>query len=220
MKSAAHRWRFLVVAAACLAAPVLGGTPGTIEPSTIEVLLRARRPDVDRWQLQPLVDNAPAGVAAVKLGRVAARTPVRFADGRVRWYAVEGFREVLVSTHRVDAGANLRAEDARPESRDVIALGCEPLLALAPARHWRARRPLAAGEALCASSVETTPEVERNSPVTLTASRGGIEVSRVLTAASDAHAGEQVRLNDSAKGVSLIGIVTGPGAARIAGEMR
>jgi flagella basal body P-ring formation protein FlgA len=50
--------------------------------------------------------------------------------------------------------------------------------------------------------------------VTLTTQRGAVRVSRVLTAAADAHAGERVRLRDRASGATLMAIVTGPGHAR------
>jgi hypothetical protein len=50
--------------------------------------------------------------------------------------------------------------------------------------------------------------------VTLTTQRGAIRVSRVLTAAGDARAGERVRLLDRTSGATLMAIVTGPGHAR------
>jgi flagella basal body P-ring formation protein FlgA len=135
----------------------------------------------------------------------------------VSWYAVAGYRDVLVSSRTVEGGGALSAADARAESRDVLTLGCEPVAALDATQRWRARRRLAAGEVLCDATVEAAPDVERNRPVTLSARSGGIQVSRVLIAAGDAHAGERVRLRDGS-GVTLIGIVTGPGAARVAGD--
>jgi flagella basal body P-ring formation protein FlgA len=197
---------------------VAGLAAAATPPAGIEALLRAQRPDVDRWQVQPLTDKVPATAEAVQAGKVGARTAVRFSDGHVRWYAVEGYRDVLVSAHRIEGGATVRGADARLESRDVLPLGCAPLLELPATQAWRARRAVAEGEALCASNVEPAPDVERNSPVTLTARNGGIQVSRVLTASSDARTGERVRLRDAATGVNVIGIVTGPGAARVAGE--
>jgi len=204
-----------MAAAAGFALPAVASASG----GDVESLLRARRPDVDRWQVEPLADGPPPSAGVTQLGRLAARTAVRYSDGHVRWFSIEGFRDVLVSAHRIEGGAALQAEDARLEPRDVIALPCEPLRELPVSKAWRARRALAAGEVLCSSTIEPSPDVERNSRVTLTASRGAIQVSRVLTATSDAHTGERVRLKD-ADGVSLTAIVTGPGAARVAGEMK
>ena len=201
---------------ACLAAglvwPAFAGT------RTLEELLRERRADVVRWQVQPLAQGASADAdfANAQLGRIGARTPVRFADGRVHWYAVAGFRDVLVSARAIESGAPVSASDTRLESRDVLTLGCEPLPKLES--RWRARRRLAAGEVLCDSTIEPAPDVERNRAVTLSAHSGGIQVSRVLIATGDAHAGQRVRLRDKSNGDSLIGIVTGPGAARIGVE--
>jgi len=209
-----NRWLFTLAA---LAGPAFAWASGTLE-----ALLQQRRHDVSRWQVQPLAGKAAAasGGDIAQIGRIAARTAVRFADGRVQWYAVAGYREVLVSAHTVDAGAAVTGSDARLESRDVFALGCEPMARIDDAQRWRARRRLAAGEALCATNLEPAPEVERNRAVTLSARSGGIEVSRVLVALNDARAGERVRLRDASSGASLIGIVTGAGQARIPGEGR
>jgi flagella basal body P-ring formation protein FlgA len=195
--------------AASLAWPAFAGT------QTLEQLLRERRADVARWQVQPLANDAGAtrDFANAQVGRIGTRTAVRFADGRVHWYAVAGFRDVLVSARAIESGAPVSAADTRLESRDVLALGCEPVSGLES--RWRARRRLAAGDVLCDSTIELAPDVERNRAVTLSAHSGGIQVSRVLIATGDAHAGERVRLRDKSNGDSLIGIVTGPGAASI-----
>jgi flagella basal body P-ring formation protein FlgA len=204
----------ILLLACGLAAPAAAGS----DTPALEALLRAREPVVTRWQVQPLSEEiADADFARAQLGRIAARTPVRFADGRVRWYAVAGYRDVLVSARPLQGGDAVDAGDTRLESRDVLALGCEPMTTLDATSRWRARRRLAAGEVLCASTLEPAPDVERNRAVTLSARSGGIEVSRVLTASSDARLGERVRLRDR-DGANLVGIVTGPGAARIAGE--
>jgi flagella basal body P-ring formation protein FlgA len=184
---------------------------------SIEALLRQQRPDVARWEIEPLSGEASLPETVTDIGHIAARTAVRFADGHVRWYEVAGYREVLVSTHAIDGAASLSGADARLESRDVLSLGCEPVSELRADVRWRARRHLTAGEVLCDSTIEPAPEVERNRAVTVSARSGGIEVSRVLIAIHDARAGERVRLRDR-EGVTLIGIVTGTGQARAPGE--
>jgi len=205
-----------VLLGACLAAPV-----ASADLPRLEALLSEQRPDVSRWQWQELsAEPAEAAGEVARVGRVNARTAVRFSDGRVRWYSVAGFREVLVSAHVVEGGAALTPGNARLEERDVIALGCEPLTDLATDTRWRARRRLAAGEVLCSKTIEPAPEVEREAAVRLSARSGGIQVSRVLTAASDARLGERVRLRDGASGTTLIGIVTGPGTARVPEERK
>jgi flagella basal body P-ring formation protein FlgA len=192
---------------------------GAIEVA-LEQLLREQRPDVLRWQVNALSETAAApkesGIAGV--GRLGARTAVRFADGRVRWYAVVGMKPVLVSAHAVERGAEFNSDDAQLAERDVLALGCDPVNLVDASRRWRAARRLAAGVALCARDIEAVPEVERDQPVTLNARRGAVNASRVFTAASDAQHGERVRLRDRASGVVVVAIVTGPGAARLSEE--
>lgn len=198
--------------AASLLCPMLACGAGTLEE-----VLRERRPDITRWQVQPLAGKNAPSVGVTEVGRIGPRTAVRFADGHVRWYAIAGFRDVLVSAHAIEGGAPISAIEVRSESRDVLSLGCEPVSELRAEARWRARRRLAPGEVLCESTIEPAPEVERNRAVTLSARSGGVEVSRVVFAAHDARAGELVRLRD-AQGVNLTGIVTGTGRARISGE--
>lgn len=183
----------------------------------LEAHLRARHQEVQRWEARPIDVSASMRAPEapiVSIGRVGPRTPVRFGDGRVRWYVVAGFRPAAVSTHAVERGASLNAADIRLEVRDVIGLGCEPI-AIDGSQRLRAARRLAAGDALCAHNVERQPEVERDRAVTLSAVKGSVRVSRVMTAAADGRAGEQVRLRDRATGAIVTAIVTGPGAARI-----
>jgi flagella basal body P-ring formation protein FlgA len=215
MRAGTRKEAFTALLALGLAGAAAAGT------QTLEDLLRVREPAVTRWQVQPLTrEPLAADFADAQLGRIAARTPVRFADGRVRWYAVSAYREVLVTTRALEAGDAVNESDAHLESRDVLALGCAPLAQLDESQRLRARRHLGAGEALCSTSIEAAPEVERNCAVTLSAQRGGIQVSRVLIASNDARRGERVRLRDHSSGDVLIGIVTGPATARIAGETR
>jgi flagella basal body P-ring formation protein FlgA len=139
---------------------------------------------------------------------------VRFADGRVRWFMVSGFAPILLSTHAIEAGAPLNAEDTFAAERDVIALGCEPLMNIDSGARMRATRRLAIGDAICANTVAPAPEIQRDRPVLLSTQRGPVSASRVLTATADAKAGERVRLRDPASGDTVIAIVTGPGFAR------
>jgi len=216
MKRAFSNRQFAVVCAAW--AGVAAASSVAIEVA-LEQHLREQRPDVLRWQVHPLSETAPAlghaGIAGV--GRIGARTAVRFADGRVRWYAVAGVKPVLVSAHAVERGAEFNAEDAQLAERDVFALGCEPV-DLDASRRWRAARRFAAGVALCARDIEAVPDVERDQPVTLNARRGAVNVSRVFTAAADAQFGERVRLRDRASGTVVVAIVTGLGSARLSEE--
>jgi flagella basal body P-ring formation protein FlgA len=213
--SVAHRG---LLALGCVA---LARLACAAEPSApLERLLRAQRPDVLRWETQALDTGAtPATMSEIRLiGRIGARTPVRFADGRVRWYAVAGFRPVLIAAHALERGTELTAADAQLDERDVIGLGCRPVSQLEPGTRWRTARRLASGDAVCASALEVVPDVERDGPVTLSTRRGGVSVSRVLTAATDARAGERVRLRDRTSGAIVIAIVTGPGKAHLSEE--
>jgi flagella basal body P-ring formation protein FlgA len=186
------------------------------DATTLEQRLRAARPEILRWHTQALDARAAvrADAGIVSVGRVGARTPVRYADGHVAWFAVTGIRRVLVSAHALAARAAVTAADATADERDVLALGCEPVEQIDATARWRTTRPLVAGAALCASDLERAPEVERDGRVTCTTQRGAIRVSRVFTAAADARTGERVRLRDRASGATLMAIVTGPGLAR------
>ncbi|HEV7610165.1 MAG TPA: flagellar basal body P-ring formation chaperone FlgA [Steroidobacteraceae bacterium] len=203
-----------------LLALACAGIVGAASADSLEQKLHERRPDVARWETQSLDTSATqADLAIVSLGRLGPRTPVRLADGRVRWYAVAGMRPVLVAAHAIDSGAGIQAEDATVAERDVITRACEPF-EFGTSLRWRATRRLASGEALCSGDLERAPEVERDRPVTLSSQRGGVNVSRVLTAAADARAGERVRLRDSSSGATVVAIVTGSGAARVLQEQK
>jgi flagella basal body P-ring formation protein FlgA len=204
----------MLAAVALLAAGARAAQPG---PSSLEALLRARRPEIVRWETQPLETRAHKPVSEsgiVKIGHVGPRTPVRFADGRQRWFAVAGFAPVLLSKRAIEAGALVNAEDTLAAERDVIALGCAPLMDIGHGGRLRATRRLSSGEVICSNSVQPVPEIQRDRPVLLSTQRGPVSASRVLTATADANAGERVRLRDPASGDTVIAIVTGPGFAR------
>ena len=203
-------------ALACTASA--GGTPGALEQK-----LHEQRADVIRWETQPLGEQSArpqSDVDIAVVGRIGPRTPVRYADGRTRWFGVAGFRPVLVLTRSIESGDAVLAADAASAERDVIALACEPVARLDDASRWRAARRLAKGEALCVGNVEYAPAVERDRPVTLTTQRGDVSASRVLTAATDANAGEVVRLHDPSSGATVVAIVTGPRTARVFEEQK
>jgi flagella basal body P-ring formation protein FlgA len=200
-----------------IAATLLATPPAGAVEAALESRLRTAQPEVQRWEIRPVETSADVRAPAlpiVSIGRIGPRTAVRFADGRVRWYVVAGFRPAPVSTHAVEAGDPVTADAIETAERDLIGLGCEPL-AIDETTRWRAARRLAAGEAICAHNVERVPEVERDRPVTLSARHGAVRVSRVFTATTDARAGERVRLHDRATGATVTAIVTGPGTARV-----
>jgi flagella basal body P-ring formation protein FlgA len=214
MEHAISRPGYLLAAAAALYACAAQAAESAVP--AFEAQLRARRPDVVRWQTQAVetrTSSKNAEAAIVRVGRLGPRTAVRLADGGVRWYSVAGFAPVLVSVHSIDAGAALTAGDTAPAERDVIALGCEPLKEVDGGIRLRATRRIARGEIVCAAAVQIAPSVERDRPVILRTQRGPISASRVLTATNDANTGERVRLRDPASGATLVAVVTGLGAA-------
>jgi flagella basal body P-ring formation protein FlgA len=186
----------------------------------LEPHLRARRPDVSRWEFHRIGGSQPEGASTIAdVGKIGPRTPVAFSDGRVRWYAVSGFSTVYVSRVPLESGARVNLEQVEQAQKDVIGIGCLPL-ALDPSLAWRTTRRLSRGDTLCAHSVEVAPEVAREQRVTLNARQGAVDVSRQMIAASDARLGERVRLRDRATGATLIAIVTGQGEARVSQEHR
>jgi flagella basal body P-ring formation protein FlgA len=217
----AHRGRQLVVWVAGLVASLAGPMAAVAQagdvPSALERHLRERRPDVLRWEIAATEreSNSPRVEGEIlDVGRIAARTAVRFTDGRVRWFVVAGYRPVNVSRQPLEAGADIDRASIEMTERDVIALSCLPV-SIDSAGRWRSTRRLATGDPLCGNSVERAPEVQRDRAVTLSTDRGPIRVSRRLTAAADARVGERVRLLDRATGAIVLAIVTGPDAARL-----
>jgi flagella basal body P-ring formation protein FlgA len=212
MKRTTHRGCLLVALTGVMSQAMAADAPD-------ELLRRLgeQRPDVMRWEIQTAVDGerqATPAVPVVDIGRISARTALRYADGRVRWYRVAGFRPVAVTRRPVAAGEAIDASAVTSLERDVVGLACLPVT-LDSADRWRATRRLTTGDVLCADSVEPAPDVERDRLVTLSTERGAISVSRSLIATRDANPGEQVRLRDRATGATVIAIVTGRGAARI-----
>jgi flagella basal body P-ring formation protein FlgA len=183
--------------------------------ATLEESLRAQRPDVERWEIAPLEARGEgAGATEVReLGRVGPRTAVRFADGRLRWFAVAGFAPALTAVRALDAGERAAPGDFTLAARDVIASGCEPSSALAAGQRWRLRARLTEGAVLCARMLEPVPDIERAQPVTLISNRPPIHITRVLHAVEDARRGERVRLRD-ADGNTIFAKATGIGTAR------
>ncbi len=210
----------IVLAMIALTTGAFAGEPAA-GVSALEAELRTHRPDIVRWETVPVARNehAPQSEAGdiVLVGRIGARTAVRFADGRVRWYTVAGYRPVLVAAHVVESGAPLSSADATTAERDIVGSACEPV-SLDAGTRWRATRRLAADEALCAHALAPAPDVERDRSVTLTTERGAITAARVLVAAADARVGERVRLRDPATGEAVNAIVTGAAAARVLQE--
>jgi len=209
-----HPGFWLAASAAMLACAAHAGESAT---PALEARLRAQRPDVIRWEMRVSETRAnpkEGDAAIVRVGHIAPRTAVRFADGRVRWYAVAGFAPVLLSNRIVEAGAALAAADTARAERDVIALGCEPLTHIDSDRRLRVTRRIASGAPLCIDAVQAAPQVERNRPVVLRAQRGPVSASRVLTATRDANTGERIRLRDPASGATVVAVVTGQGVAR------
>jgi len=205
---------WLVAGTSLLAA---GARAADNSSSALEALLHSQRPEIVRWETQALETRARMPVSdagVVRIGHVGPRTAVRFADGRLRWFSVEGYAPVLSSRYAVEAGASVTSTDVIEAERNVIALGCQPLTHIESDTRLRATRRLAAGEALCTDNVQAAPEIERDRPVVLSTQRGPVTVSRVLTATTDASAGERVRLRDPASGATFVAIVTGPGFAR------
>ena len=141
----------------------------------------------------------------VRVGRIGPRTPVRLADGRVRWYSVAGFAPCWSARTSVESGAALAAADSATAERDVIALGCETVDGDRRQR-WRAPRGASPWRGACARSRAARAATwSAISAVTLSANAArSHSVSRVLIATADAHAGERVRLRDPASGDTVM----------------
>jgi len=176
----------------------------------LETALRAKYPNVERFELAPLdLDRASQLGAGAPIARLGARSAVAGGDGRLVWFAVRGYSHVAVASRTRAARSDLEAGDLVLAERDVLGLGCEPLQSAELADdHWL-RRGVRAGDVLCADGVERKPPVVRGADVAVIYAAGRVRLRAVARAEEDARMGATVAVRNPSNGDVYFAVVSG-----------
>jgi flagella basal body P-ring formation protein FlgA len=181
--------------------------------SALEAELHARYPEVVRWEIEALdqarAKRAEAETGAVTVVLLGARSAVAVGDAPTVWFAVRGFRTVLVADRHLAARSDAAVEHFALEERDVLAVGCTPLAdSDAVAGSWT-RRNLRAGDVVCDDALEPKPPVVRGANVAVVYSGPRIRIVATARAARDARLGERVQVSNPATGATYFAVATG-----------
>lgn len=79
----------------------------------------------------------------------------------------------------------------------------------------QAVRPLAAGEPLNRLHLRVAPVVARGSAVTVSFSRGGVQLSGVGQALEDGRMGQSIRVLNTSSRATVVGVVSGPATVSV-----
>lgn len=191
----------LMMQQSCLADTATTATLDDV--AVLEAALRARYPQVTRWQV------APASSVQHK------RRPKLFAqlddqvevrrDGNVFFvysrsssqpirYRVAGYQQVNVAAKYLPSNHTLLADSTSQVERDVLSLGCDPLVGRLSESAWRLQRAVKAQEVLCAKDVEAQPLIVRNDAVVIRCARGPVTAAVAGVALSDGTLGETIHV--------------------------
>jgi flagella basal body P-ring formation protein FlgA len=178
--------------------------------------LRARYPEVMRWEVQPFdrANSAQATADADQVLSLGARSAVRVGR-RVQWYTVAGFRNVVSAVHRAAAGDSLDPTAAQIEERDVLAARCEPLVDVDALTGMRAKRPLRADEIICTNEIEPRPLVARGEPVVVKYVGPHVTLTTKGIAQADGAIGDTLRVRDARNSAEFAAQVSGAGEVTI-----
>jgi flagella basal body P-ring formation protein FlgA len=199
-----------VAALMLFAASIAGGR--------VDDLLRAelerRFPAVQRWEIRSFDDvvshptSTPAVDSETVVVRVGARSAVRTGK-RLRWFAVNGFQNVVSVKKGVRAGEALDASAGLLEERDVVAAQCEPLTDVAALDGMRTRRALHANEIICAEAIEPRPTVARGDTVTVRYVGERVELLTKGIARADGNLGDMLTVQSAKSADSFAARVSG-----------
>jgi flagella basal body P-ring formation protein FlgA len=188
--------------------------------TSIEDVLQAelarRFPSVQRWTIRHFEGSGPSASIEgdAEVVRVGARSAVR-VGGRLQWYAVSGFQNVLSARRSVGTGEALDASIARVEERDVLAANCEPLTELDALQAARARRPLREDQIICAQAVEPRPAVGRGQIVTVRYVGSRVTLQTRGIAKADGNVGETLVVRATQSDESFPATVSGAGEVTV-----
>lgn len=182
-------------------------------PAALEAGLRAKYPEVVRWEIAAL-DAARAARSARENGpvtvvRLGARSAVAVDESRPLWFAVRGFRTVAVAARNLAARSAAAAEDFTLEERDVLGIGCTPLADLGAVAGTWTRRNVRAGDVLCGDALEPKPPVARGAEVAVVYSAQRIRLVAKARAERDANLGERLPVRNPTTGEIYFAVVSG-----------
>ncbi|MGZ3182508.1 MAG: flagellar basal body P-ring formation chaperone FlgA [Telluria sp.] len=129
-------------------------------------------------------------------------------------YQVRAWRGALVAGRAIAAGAPLRCADFAPAEVDAAALASAPVVDCAGVR-GRARRAIAAGEALQEALQAVPPAVADGDSVRLRYAAGAIELESRATALADAAVGQAVDVRPAGANQAVRALVAAPGLVSI-----
>jgi flagella basal body P-ring formation protein FlgA len=156
-----------VVSTSGAVAPAMPSADKAHVEDAIRAGLQQRFPGVHRWEIRRFSEaNTPPMNDDVQVVRLGARSAVR-VDGRLQWFAVEGWQNVVSATRSVGNGQALDESFGQVSERDVLSVSCEPLTDRAQLNGMRARKQLRDDEVICTQSVEVKPTVARGETVTV-----------------------------------------------------
>jgi flagella basal body P-ring formation protein FlgA len=179
----------------------------------LESELRTKYPGVVRWEIDAL-DAARAARVARETGpvtvvRLGARSAVAVDDRHLLWFAVRGYRNVVVAVRSLAARSDAAEADFVLEERDVLGLPCAPLVDLTGVAGTWTRRSVRAGDVLCGDSLEPKPPVVRGAQVSVVYSTPRIRVVSTARAEKDAKLGERLPVRNPATGEIYFAVATG-----------
>jgi flagella basal body P-ring formation protein FlgA len=180
--------------------------------------LRARYPDVTRWEVKPFERangaTVPSDGDKVEIVALGSRTAVRVGR-RVQWYAVSGFREVVSAVRRTAAGEGLDPAVGQLEERDVLGASCVPLSNTDALSGMRAKRVIGANEIICANAIERAPAVVRGKSIVVKYVGAHVTLVTKGIAQADGAIGDTLRVRGATHSEEFVAQVSGAGEVTI-----
>ncbi len=143
--------------------------------------LQDTHPSIERWEVEALLSDqqlqqlSAAALTKVEVNRLGARSGLRVTlrsqEGKTLqlplWYAVRGYATVVAAARDIASLESLAPMDGQLAERDVMGLGCEPVLNTDQLAGMRSKRRIRARQSICAGNVESRPAVIRGEAVTV-----------------------------------------------------
>jgi flagella basal body P-ring formation protein FlgA len=176
----------------------------------LETALRAKYPQVTRVEIAAFDAERAAGLAAgASIARLGARSALADEQGRLVWFAVRGYSDVVILARTLPARADLGPDDLALAEREVVGIGCTPLRSTEiGAGHWL-RRGVRGGEVLCREAIEQKPPVVRGAEVAVAYSAARVHLSTTARAEQDARLGERVAVRNPRSGELYFAVASG-----------
>jgi flagella basal body P-ring formation protein FlgA len=211
----------------------LSGFAADVSPlHTAEQVLRKaleeNYPTVVHWEISALTspdsipkeaDTAGATVSVTRLGQRSAvwlgsADKSRHRRGQLLWFAVSGYAPVLTASHLIVFAAALTPADGHLQDQDILAAGCQPLVAQEALIDQRARRTLHEGDTICAAAIEPTPAVARGQEVVMHYAGRNLQLTAHAVAQTDGLLGKSVSVR-SPSGEIFTATVSGRGEVSV-----